>query len=60
MPPTFLMRRSASSSFELMYNAFQKAGKNVKLLLHQDGHLTPTYPAGTLVFTSAIPATTRS
>ena len=25
------MRRSAISSFELMYNAFQKAGKNVKL-----------------------------
>ena len=39
-----------TKEFELMYNAFQKAGKNVKLLLHQDGHLTPTYPAGNLVF----------
>ncbi len=33
-----------------MYNAFTKAGENVKLLLHQDAHLTPTYPAGNLVF----------
>ena len=39
-----------TKEFELMYNAFAKAGKNVKILLHQDGHLTPTYPAGNLVF----------
>ncbi len=36
--------------FELMYNAFQSAGQDVKIILHQDGHLTPTYPAGGLVF----------
>ena len=39
-----------TKEFQLMYNAFTKAGENVKLLLHQDGHLTPTYPAGNLVF----------
>ena len=39
-----------TKEFQLMYNAFIKAGENVKLLLHQDGHLTPTYPAGNLVF----------
>lgn len=33
-----------------MYNAFKEAGQNVKILLHQDGHLTPTYPAGNYVF----------
>ncbi|MCD8192903.1 MAG: hypothetical protein LUD55_08945, partial [Oscillospiraceae bacterium] len=36
--------------FDQMYQAFTTAGQNVKLLLHQDGHLTPTYPAGNLVF----------
>ena len=39
-----------TKEFQLMYNAFTKAGETVKLLLHQDGHLTPTYPAGNLVF----------
>lgn len=36
--------------FAQMYEAFETAGQDVKLLLHQDGHLTPTYPAGNLVF----------
>ena len=36
--------------FDQMYKAYEKAGVNVKLLLHQDGHLTPTYPAGNLQF----------
>ncbi|MBR5312460.1 MAG: S-layer homology domain-containing protein [Clostridia bacterium] len=31
--------------FELMYNAYKNAGAEVKLLLHQDGHHTPTHPA---------------
>lgn len=31
--------------FEMMYKAYQKAGADVKLLLHQDGHHTPTHPA---------------
>ena len=39
-----------TKEFQLMYNAFTKAGETVKLLLHQDAHLTPTYPAGNLVF----------
>ena len=39
-----------TKEFQLMYNTFTKAGENVKLLLHQDAHLTPTYPAGNLVF----------
>ena len=39
-----------TKEFQLMYNAFTTANKNVKILLHQDGHLTPTYPAGNLVF----------
>ena len=39
-----------TKEFQLMYNAFTKAGENVKLLLHQDAHLTPTYPAGNLMF----------
>ena len=39
-----------TKEFQLMYNAFTKAGENVKLLLHQDAHLTSTYPAGNLVF----------
>ena len=39
-----------TKEFELMYNAFEKAGKTAKILLHQDGHLTPTYPAGGYVF----------
>ncbi len=31
--------------FEMMYRAYREAGANVKLLLHQDGHHTPTHPA---------------
>lgn len=29
--------------FQMMYDAFTNAGQNVKLLLHQDGHVTPAY-----------------
>ena len=36
--------------FEQMYDAFKENDNEVKLLLHQDGHLTPTYPAGGYVF----------
>lgn len=39
-----------TKEFQLMYNAFTEADQNVKILLHQDGHLTPTYPAGNYVF----------
>ena len=39
-----------TKEFQLMYNAFTTAKQNVKILLHQDGHLTPTYPAGNYVF----------
>ena len=42
-----------TKEFELMYNAFTENNNNnnnVKILLHQDGHLTPTYPAGGYVF----------
>ena len=39
-----------TKEFDLMYQAYQKAGVNVKLLLHQDAHLTPSYPAGNLEF----------
>lgn len=35
-----------TKEFDLMYDAFVKANQNVKLLLHQGTHLTPTYPAG--------------
>ena len=37
---------------DLMYRAFKEAGfgDQVKLIFHQDGHLTPTYPAGGLEF----------
>lgn len=35
---------------DLMYQAFQKAGQDVKFIFHQDGHLTPTYPAGGIEF----------
>ena len=33
-----------------MYQAFTKAGQDVKFIFHQDGHLTPAYPAGELEF----------
>lgn len=37
--------------FDLMYQAYDKAGADVKLLLHQGTHLTPTYPsAGTEMY----------
>ena len=36
--------------FEMMYDAFAEAGTNVKLLLHQDGHVTPTHPASEFSF----------
>ncbi|MCD8344078.1 MAG: hypothetical protein LUC19_06830, partial [Oscillospiraceae bacterium] len=35
-----------TKQFDLMYDAYEKAGVDVKLLLHQGTHLTPTYPAG--------------
>lgn len=31
---------------DMMYKAFTSAGQNVKMLLHWNGHLTPSYPAG--------------
>lgn len=31
--------------FEMIYDAFQEADQNVKILLHQDGHVTPTHPS---------------
>lgn len=34
-----------TKEFDLMYKAYQKAGADVKLMLHQGTHLTPTYPA---------------
>lgn len=34
-----------TKEFDLMYDAFQTAGQDVKLLLHQGTHLTPTYPS---------------
>ena len=39
-----------TKEFELMYQAYQKAGVDVKLLLHQDAHITPTYPNQNMVF----------
>ena len=39
-----------TKEFDLMYKAYETAGVNVKLLLHQDAHLTPSYPAGNLEF----------
>ena len=35
---------------DLMYKAFTQAGQDVKFIFHQDGHLTPAYPAGELEF----------
>ena len=35
-----------TKQFDMMYKSYQTAGVPVKLLLHQNGHLTPTYPAG--------------
>lgn len=34
-----------TKEFDLMYQAYEKAGVPVKLLLHQGTHLTPTYPS---------------
>lgn len=39
-----------TKEFDLMYQAYEKAGVPAKILLHQDGHLTPTYPGGNLQF----------
>ncbi len=39
-----------TKEFDLMYRAYEKAGVPAKLLLHQDAHLTPTYPSGDLQF----------
>lgn len=39
-----------TKEFDLMYQAYEKAGVPAKLLLHQDGHLTPTYPSGGIQF----------
>lgn len=36
--------------FEQMYDAFKENNNEVKLLLHQDGHLTPTYDSRKYVF----------
>ena len=33
-----------TKQFDLMYQAYQKAGVDVKLLLHQSNHIVPTYP----------------
>ncbi len=35
-----------TKQFDLMYKSYKEAGVPAKLLLHQNGHLTPTYPAG--------------
>ena len=34
-----------TKEFDLMYKAYQQAGVDVKLMLHQGTHLTPSYPA---------------
>ena len=34
----------STKQFEMMYKSFQKAGQNVKLILHQGPHITPTMP----------------
>ena len=39
-----------TKEFDLMYQAYQKAGVNVKLLLHQDAHLTPSYEPSHMEF----------
>ena len=39
-----------TKEFDLMYQAYEEAGVPVKLLLHQDGHLTPTYPSQGISF----------
>lgn len=39
-----------TKQFDLMYQAYEEAGVPVKLLLHQDGHLTPTYPSQGIQF----------
>lgn len=32
-----------TKQFDMMYQAFQEAGQEVKLVLHQDAHVTPAY-----------------
>lgn len=39
-----------TKEFDLMYKAYQKAGVDAKILLHQDAHLTPTYPSQEIQF----------
>lgn len=39
-----------TKEFDLMYRAYKKAGAPVKLLLHQDAHITPAYPSSGLEF----------
>lgn len=39
-----------TKEFDMMFKAYQEAGVPAKILLHQDGHLTPSYPAGNLEF----------
>ena len=34
----------STKQYEMMYKSFQKAGKNVKAILHQGAHITPTMP----------------
>jgi len=34
-----------SKQADLMYQAFAKAGKEAKMLIHQGAHMTPTYPS---------------
>ena len=36
--------------FDMMWREFSESGCNVKLLLHQDGHVTPTQPAKNAAF----------
>ena len=34
----------STKQFEMMHKSFEQAGQNVKLLLHQGAHITPTMP----------------
>lgn len=34
----------STKQFEMMYKSFKQAGQNVKLMLHQGPHITPTMP----------------
>ena len=39
-----------TKEFDMMFKAYQEAGVPAKILLHQDGHLTPSYPAQSYEF----------